>query len=199
MNQRQQDCSVEQMTSELIDQYYTNHGIKFERVSDKERQIKGIDLILFSKSGRSIKIDEKAKYRGLQKEGAQLNSYSFEVTRLCADGKRRNGWFIDKNNETDFYCYAFPKLDESYSYIKPRMKVELFSKKDIVAIIEQETTLDYIEQVALMMDIKGTKLTKFKNFALYRTPAYKLPEEPINIVMSRELIEKTPHFKHFYV
>lgn len=74
----------------------------------------------------------------------------------------------------------------------------MFSKKDIISIVEQETTLDYIEQAAYMMDVKGTKLTKFKNFALYKTPYYKLPEEPINIVMSRELIEKTPHFKRFY-
>lgn len=196
MNQRQQDCLVEQQTSKVLDQYYTNHGIKFERVTDKERQIKGIDLILFGKSGKSIKIDEKAKYKGLQKEGAQLPSYSFEVTRLCADGNRRIGWFINKKIETDFYCYAFPKLDNGT--IKPKMQVDLFSKKDIIAIIEQETTLDYIEQAALMMDIKGTKLVKFKNFALYKTPAYRLPEEPINIVMSRELIEKTPHFRRFY-
>ena len=196
MNQRQQDCSVEQMASKVLDQYYTRQGIRFERVTDKERQIKGIDLILFSKSGRSIKIDEKAKYRGLQTEGAQLNSYSFEVTRLCADMKRRIGWFVDKKIETDYYCYVFPKLYNGN--IKKNMQVDLFSKKDIIAIIQQETTLDYIEQVAHMMDVKGTKLTKFKNFALYRTPAYKLPEEPINIVMSRELIEKTPHFIRFY-
>jgi len=39
-------------------------------VADKKRQVKGIDLILFGKSGKSIKIDEKAKYKGLQKEGA---------------------------------------------------------------------------------------------------------------------------------
>jgi len=126
-----------------------------------------------------------------------LPSYSFEVSRLCADGKRRIGWFIDKKIETDFYCYAFPKLDNGT--IKPKMQVDLFSKKDIIAIIEQETTLGYIEQAAFMMDVKGTKLVKFKNFALYRTPTYRLPEEPINIVMSRELIEKTPHFRRFYV
>ena len=197
MTQRQKDCSVEQKTSKILDQYYTKQGIKFERVTDKERQIKGIDLILFGKSGKSIKIDEKAKYRGLQKEGAQLNSYSFEVTRLCSDGVRRDGWFIDKKIETDYYCYAFPKLDNGS--IKPKMQVDLFSKKDIIAIIEKETTLSYIEQAAHMMDVKGTRLIPFKNFALYRTPAAKLPEEPINIVMSRELIEKTPHFRRFYV
>ena len=197
MTQRQKDCSIEQKTSKLLDQYYTKNGIKFERVTDKARQVKGIDLILFGKSGKSIKIDEKAKYRGLQSEGAQLKSYSFEVSRLCADGKRRDGWFIDKNIETDFYCYAFPKLDGDS--IKPKMQVDLFSKKDIIAIIEKETTLSYIEQAAFMMSIRGTRLLPFKNFALYKTPANKLPEEPINIVMSRELIEKTPHFRRFYV
>lgn len=126
-----------------------------------------------------------------------MNSYSFEVTRLCADGKRRIGWFIDSKIETDYYCYTFPKIDGST--IKPKMQVDLFSKKDIIKIIEQETTLDYIEQAAHMMEVKGTLLTKFNNFALYKTPSYKLPEEPINIVMSRELIEKTPHFRRFYV
>lgn len=126
-----------------------------------------------------------------------MNSYSFEVTRLCADGERHNGWFVDPKIETDYYCYTFPKLDDNN--IKPKMQVDLFSKKDIVKIIEQETTLDCIEQAAHMMAVKGTRLTKFKNFALYKTPSYKLPEEPINIVMSRELIEKTPHFRRFYV
>lgn len=196
MTQRDYDCLVEQLAAKSIDEYYTKLGIKFERVTDKCRQVKGIDIILLAKSGKRINIDEKAKYKGLQEEGAQLNSYSFEVTRLCADGKRRIGWFIDKRNETDYYCYLFPKLDGQN--IKPNMQVDMFSKKDIISIVEQETTLDYIEQAAYMMDVKGTKLTKFKNFALYKTPYYKLPEEPINIVMSRELIEKTPHFKRFY-
>lgn len=62
-----------------------------------------------------------------------MNSYSFEVTRLCADRKRRIGWFVDKKIETDYYCYVFPKLYNGN--IKKNMQVDLFSKKDIIAII----------------------------------------------------------------
>ena len=131
-----------------------------------------------------------------------MNSYSFEVSRLCKDGNYHNGWFIDPKNETDYYCYAFPKFEnpeDVNSSIKSKMQVELFSKKDIIKIVEQETTLDYIEQTAYMMSIKDTRIVKFKNFVLYKTPSYKLPESPINILLARELVTNTPHFKRFYV
>lgn len=41
MTQRQKDCSVEQKTSKILDQYYANHGITFERVTDKARSRHG--------------------------------------------------------------------------------------------------------------------------------------------------------------
>lgn len=201
MTQRTFDCSVEQRTAKRLDEYYTRCGIKFERVLDKARQYKGIDLILFGKKG-TIKVDEKAKYRGLQDDNAKLNTYSFELSRLCKDGKYHEGWFIDSKIETDFYCYAFPKFEDPEdmaSSIKPNMQVELFKKKDIIKIVEQETTLDYIEQLAHVMSVKDTRIQKFNNFAVYKTPSYKLPESPINLLISRELVESTPNFRRFHV
>lgn len=131
-----------------------------------------------------------------------MKSYSFEVSRLCKDGEYHNGWFIDPDIETDYYCYIFPKLNDSENAmngLKPNMQMELFSKQDIVDLITKETTLSYIEQVAHLMSVKDTRIVKFKNFVLYKTPAYKLPESPINILISNEVIESTPHFKRFYI
>ena len=201
MTQRDFDIAVETAAAKRIDSFYAARGVRFERVKDRARQFKGIDIILFGKN-RQIKIDEKAKYRGLQEDGAKLKSYSFEVSRLCKDGEYRNGWFIDSNIETDYYCYIFPKLKDSENAthgLKPKMQMELFSKQDIVDLITKETTLSYIEQVAHLMSVKDTRLVKFNNFVLYKTPAYKLPESPINILISSEVIESTPHFKRFYI
>ena len=201
MTQRDFDIAVETAAAKRIDSFYAARGVRFERVKDRARQFKGIDIILFGKN-RQIKIDEKAKYRGLQEDGAKLKSYSFEVSRLCKDGEYHNGWFIDPDIETDYYCYIFPKLNDSENAmngLKPNMQMELFSKQDIVDLITKETTLSYIEQVAHLMSVKDTRIVKFKNFVLYKTPAYKLPESPINILISSEVIESTPHFKRFYI
>ena len=197
--QRMIDSEIERCTSQLLDEYYTKRGIQFERVTDKQRQVKGIDVILTTKSGKSINVDEKAKYKGLQEEGAQLKSYSFEISRRCTDGEYRIGWFVSKESKTDYYCYAFPKLDSKFTCIKPNMQVDMFSKKDIIEIIQQETTLEHVEQVAAQMAMTNARLEKFTNFVLYKTPSYKLPEEPINILIAREYIENTPHFRRFYV
>lgn len=200
MTQRAIDQMVEQRVAQRLDRYYTDHGIKFERVNDA-RQFKGIDIILFTPKG-NINIDEKAKYRGLQTEDAKFNSYSFEVSRICRDGIRRNGWFMDYKSETDYYCYSFPKFEQPEDFtsaIKPDMEVVMINKKSIVDIIEQETSLGMIEQFAQRMADEDIKMDEFNNFVLYKTPSYKLPEEPINILMKPEIIASTKNFRRFYV
>lgn len=56
------------------------------------------------------------------------------------------------------------------------MQVDMFKKKDIIALIEKETTFGLIEQHAYMMDFSGTARIQFTDFALYKTPAHILPE-----------------------
>lgn len=198
--QYNKDQQIEQRVAAILDSFYTSRNIQFERVKDKERQVKGIDLILTTKSGKTINIDEKCKYYGLQNNKI-LESYSFEINRKCRDGIRRNGWFIDNAMMTDFYCYIFPQFEDPNDFssrIKQPLKVELFSKKDIYEIIQAETTLAKIEQEANYMAMTTQRISRFKNFILYKTPAYKLSEEPINLLLSREIISKTKNFKLFY-
>lgn len=64
MTTRKSDVKVEKMVADRLDAYYSSKGWKTERVYDKERQVLGVDLVLFVGKAR-LNFDEKAKYWGL--------------------------------------------------------------------------------------------------------------------------------------
>ena len=67
-----------------------------------------------SGGGKPVPVDEKAKWRGLVKAnafGQELANVSFEVSRVCADGERREGWFSDPKSLTQAYVFCFPAFN----------------------------------------------------------------------------------------
>lgn len=98
------DLGQEQILGRFLDQHYQilyPDGC-LTRVSDKEPQNKGIDLIYTKQSeGRDVEcyIDEKAQLTYLNKK---LPTFAFELSYLL-NGAMRAGWLFDQNKVTTFY------------------------------------------------------------------------------------------------
>ena len=74
-------------------------------MTDRERQFRGVDYVIWTKDGRAVNVDVKAKFHDLQ-DGKQFPStVSFEIDRTCRDGERRVGWFADPRSLTELYIY----------------------------------------------------------------------------------------------
>ena len=91
--------------------YYPKMGNSFEVVKDKERQLKGIDVIL-NRNGEEILIDEKST-RYWDKD--HIPSYFFELSLLDENFNRRVGWFNDTTKINTHYLitwYKYNRYDE---------------------------------------------------------------------------------------
>lgn len=74
-------------------------------MTDRDRQFRGVDYVIWTKDGRAVNVDVKAKFHDLQ-DGKQFpNTFSFELDRTCRDGERRVGWFADPRSLTELYIY----------------------------------------------------------------------------------------------
>ena len=64
MSVREYDEHCEQIMSQFLDKYFYNaiNPTSFERVQDKGRQVKGIDVVM-EINGKTYSIDEKAAIR----------------------------------------------------------------------------------------------------------------------------------------
>ena len=175
--------------------------MKFERVTDKARQIRGVDVVLKGKDGTlRVNVDEKAKYWNLQ-HGEELKNYSFEINRICRDGERRLGWFADSRNITDYYCFAFPKFedpDDPRSPVKPGMRFEMFRKSDVIGMILKESSMQEITDRAWQMVAEDRSMVRFGGFVLWKTPFDEKPEAPVNLLIKKELVYAMPNFRALY-
>lgn len=81
LEKRKYDEHCEKIISSILDEYfYTEPGITlFERVTNKQLQINGVDT-LFSLNGKNYMVDEKAAIRWVG-----LKTFSLELSFLGKD------------------------------------------------------------------------------------------------------------------
>lgn len=201
----------------LDDYFYTPEGVLFERVSDMNLQMKGIDVIVTSPSGKKINIDEKAQ---LTKLGCPTPSFSFELSYL-KNNLRKTGWFYDKNNLTDFYLLFYPKemhngiVNQSQLSSKDDFKevdIVLVSKVSIQNfLLSKGYSLEYLlnESVKLMNAVnqnlddnaiqslgyekRATGYRKVLEHGISVFYTTFLAEKPLNIIISRKFLDTLAH------
>lgn len=97
------DLSKEGELGKLLDVIYPTipnfAGWTIERISDKEQQHRGIDLII-SKGEKVFYIDEKAQ---LDYIGRELPTFTFEISYLNKHNEEKLGWFLDRSKVTNAY------------------------------------------------------------------------------------------------
>lgn len=197
-----EDMAAEKIMGEFLDEYFYPQVLKsgktIERVCDKERQRKGIDVIVFSENHR-FNIDEKAQ---LDYIGNPLPTFAFELlSHITENGKRekRIGWFINDSLETDFYFLIWVCAAKS---------ITLKSKDDILKLetmlISKRVLRDFLaksgfdgvtlSQKAEELDCCGAcgPFGKEKNSRIYyyKTSSSDKNEGPINLVINKSVLKK---------
>jgi hypothetical protein len=94
------DHNKEVLLGKYLDTLYPTlfPGYAIERITGKEQQHRGIDLVI-SKDGKRYLIDEKAQ---LDYTGTELPTFAFEVSYM-KEGRERQGWLLDKEKLTEKY------------------------------------------------------------------------------------------------
>ena len=131
------DLNKEKKLSLLLDSYYQSRlkQYSFKRISDLNRQYKGIDVLFqHKKNGTTFKIDEKAQ---LDYINENLPTFAFELSYF-KDGKEKKGWLFNQNKKTDFYAlitgiYA----DELNTYTS--CNITLVNRKKLLNLLQSKS------------------------------------------------------------
>lgn len=197
----------ERIVGEFLDKYfypviekkYMNKINNIERNYDVSKQNKGVDVILESKSGSLINIDEKTATDYFNKD---IPTFVLEISFL-KDNVLKEGWlFGNKYSDTDTYLFCWGwkedtnkdlsveniKHIEAYSIRKSKLQKLLDDKYDL-------NKYNYKKKVELAIDeinelsndekvfLKGTKGPRW-NISRH------LNEEPINLVTPKHLLKQ---------
>lgn len=189
MSVREYDEHCEKAMAQFLDEYfYKEIGFSWkERVTDRERQIKGLDVIL-KRNGVEYGIDEKAAIRYTN----GLNTFILELTFLDRGGKIRDGWFIDEKKVNDYYVFVWiNKIDGELIENKD-------SFKDVdVALVSKEKIILHLESLGWDVDRLLLKAERIRdgiddNFGNIKKNGCKfsysehLKEKPVNVLLFKE-------------
>lgn len=114
------DLKKEKQLSLLLDSYYLSNlkYYSFERITDLDQQLKGVDLIFTHKEkGDPYCIDEKAQLDYINED---LPTFAFEIS-YQKNGEEKEGWLFDKAKKTDFYSLItaiYSDAPDAYTYCK---------------------------------------------------------------------------------
>lgn len=100
-------------------------GCGYEYVTDKERQLKGIDVILTKPDGQQLIIDEKARKKNKNKNSS-IPTFGLEIYTNYGGNGKKPGWFLDETKLTTHYMFLYNDNGVDYMTI---VKVEDLKKK----------------------------------------------------------------------
>lgn len=201
---RKEDVRLADLISEFLDKhFYPKYVSDFERVTDRQRQCAGIDVI-FNRDGHQYLCDEK---NGGTRINTNLRTFSLELSFINRAGARQTGWLLNKNNINDSYLFIWTdKADSekptSISEIR-EVEVALVRKEKIIEYLKNVAGLDEVTMSALNESIVNNPLSM--DYALISENAGKrkysingvtvchstqLYEQPLNIILSREVYRK---------
>lgn len=188
IEKRKYDEHCEKIISSILDEYfYTEPGITlFERVTNKQLQINGVDT-LFSFNGKNYMVDEKAAIRWVG-----LKTFSLELSFLGKDDQIRVGWLLDKNKINDYFLFVW--INE----LNHETIQDISSIKNIdTALVSKEKILNHLSSLGWDIDKLHKKTFQIRNeenpyMGNIRENSCKfsfskhLKEQPINILLPKE-------------
>lgn len=199
MSRRKEDMQAEQLLSSLMNIWVWEplKGVgnikSFSREKDKDKQLKGTDVWLETKSNKLISVDEKAQ---LYYINANLPTFAFELGFIGQGGQVKQGWFVNNNLDTNMYMLVWPyaKTTElsklTYdSFIK--LECILISKNVIwQELIRSGLTYDFLLEETTKMRESGQVGRKFfpgiEWCYLNMSDPKKYTETPINIIIKKD-------------
>ena len=172
----------------------------FERITDKQYQVKGVDVVINYKD-RQVYVDEKAAVKYLK-----LKTFALELSFLNRFGKLQTGWFLDDEKINDYYLFVW--INE----LNGEEIVDITSIKEVdVALVKKEKLYGYLETLGWSVDklrIKNKQIREQKNNNMGDIRKYgckfsyseQLKEKPINILLPKKTyIELADIYKNITV
>jgi len=187
------DIKKEAILAKFLDQQYQKNNLKINRISDKESQFKGIDLIIEGKEDIKYKVDEKAQLHYLNKN---LPTFALEISYF-KDSILKQGWLFDPSKETELYAFVFSiHLVNNETEMKDENDVEscevifVNRSKLINKLAELELSFDKCNSISNEIRSNGS-LSKLEhlpsgfNFQI----SDHLSEKPINLIVKKRFLK----------
>lgn len=179
----------------LDTKFYPIYSTKSERVEEKKYQVQGVD-IKFNMGDVEYICDEKAAVKWMNRK---LNTFAIEVEFINRGGYIQEGWFTNSTQINNSYCFIYTdKIDAEYN---------TFQTEDIkemtVILVRKEAIKDYLQgkgwtKKAIKRKCEnirinngyGVNMGNIEENGLKFSFSKQLPEQPINILIPREELER---------
>lgn len=210
MTQREKDVHIETVVAQYLDKnFYPHFDSKFKRITDRDKQISGIDVIACGKN-----IDEKAKVRGVLNR--TINYISFEIARRIKPHKRHTvGWFTTAKSNTDNYLFISIFSDQNN---EDAISIDNIDHLVCLSVRKKEvynyiglTPLDLVKKsVQLSKSVLPGKKANYKiskdnkprlmlNDNCYIVMSLQIKNEvPFNLVIPRKVLKQLPGTVEYY-
>lgn len=188
MTIREYDEHCEKIVSQFLDEHFYKllpELENFERITDKQYQVKGVDVVINYKD-RQVYVDEKAAVKYLK-----LKTFALELSFLNRFGKLQTGWFLDKKKINDYYLFVW--INELTGD-----KIEdISSIKEVdVALVKKEKIYNHLETLGWTLDklkVKDKQIREqcnvnmgdIKKYGCKFSYSEQLKEKPINILLPK--------------
>lgn len=205
MSKFKSDLAQEDILSSYLDAVYAKKKIEFKRITDLNKQLQGIDLIMIVNE-KSYLIDEKAQLHYLN---ADLPTFTFELSYL----KRtisKDGWLFDYSKLTHYYFLItgiFLKKGKQVLTCSDDIDKIKITSVNRAKLIEHLTSINLSKAKLLHYDYDcRTNKTYGKNFLSELNPkkegliyfTEQLEEEPINLQLRLSYLIKVGVAKRFH-
>lgn len=127
----------EQVALFLDEKLYPKIGAVTKRVTDREAQLRGVDLYLSYGDLSHVSVDEKAMTHYVNKD---LPTSAFELSSI-QQGAEIEGWLTDVEKETEYYLVVWLWARESWNFLKEdisKVRCLLISRKKILDYLKGE-------------------------------------------------------------
>jgi hypothetical protein len=186
------DSDRESYVAEFLNSHlYEIYFDKSERITDKKRQLSGVDIVCrHGEIQGELLIDEKAATSWAHRE---IGTFAFELSFLLGD-REIEGWFLEKDrkSETTHWLCVWPRTSGG----------EINSDADIVSaevvLIECKSLRRWARRIAGKSTIYLEEcIQKLRNSSEIREIEWaglrviisrNLPEQPINLLVPKEIL-----------
>ena len=209
-SQYKRDQEVESITAQFLDEYFYSKAKSksiVQRYHDEEHQFSGIDISI-----NETNFDEKVKYYGCLNQIQQF--VGFECSLKNRGGYIQDGWYLNDDLKTDYYAIIglYTTVEDS-NLLSSESQI---SSVDVLWV--KKTDIDNLlikngkSKLEIKSDIEkfrveytpsfyqGKQRKKYESISdFWLTFSKHLREEPINLVIPRQILEALPFSKHFVV
>ena len=200
------DLHQEQILNTYLDTVYTSRKLKYSRITDLEKQHRGIDVV-FHHNSKDYFIDEKAQLHYLNQD---LPTFTFELSYLNQNNEIKEGWLFDRSKSTQFYFLITGIIlkNSQTKLLSPNdikaLKITSVNRKKLIKLLKQKGLSRHkLDQYDL--DIRNTE-SFGKNFIpelnhksaglLYYSK--QLAEHPVNLQLRLEYLIRCKVAKAFH-